>query len=246
MRQPGSYILTYHSLDASGSVISIPPSLFRRQIEFLAGSGKRVVRLADVQATPGAIALTFDDGFLNFFEHAFPVLCEFGLPATVFVVSGHCGGRNGWKSQPPGIPALELMNWSQLCEIGRHGITLGVHTVTHPHLNALSDPEIRQELRQCQADIQDRTGEPADILCYPYGDSSNAVRTAAGEYFRTACGTVPGCVRPESDPLDLPRIDMYYLRSAFWFRSLATWRAPGYVAARRALRTVRQIVRPSY
>jgi peptidoglycan/xylan/chitin deacetylase (PgdA/CDA1 family) len=215
-------------------------------MEHLAGSGSPIVPLSAVQGSPGRVALTFDDGFLNFFERAFPVLCEFRLPATVFVVSGHCGGKNDWPSQPPGIPALALMGWSQLREITRHGISLGVHTVSHPRLDAIPAADMMRELRECQAEVQQRTGEPADVLCYPYGASNTAVRSAAAECFRAACGTEPACVTPESDPMLLPRIDMYYLRNTFWFRSLGTWRGPGYIGARRAFRGLREaFLRPS-
>ena len=46
------------------------------------------------------LALTFDDGFANFAEHAVPVLQRLSFPATVFVVSGHCGRLNDWPGQP--------------------------------------------------------------------------------------------------------------------------------------------------
>ena len=87
-----SAILTYHSLDESGSVISMPPALFRAQMECLAESPSKVVPLAEICDRPGAVAITFDDGFANFAEYAAPVLERLSLPATVFVVSGFCGG----------------------------------------------------------------------------------------------------------------------------------------------------------
>src|SRR6202043_11676 len=94
-----SAILTYHSLDDSGSVISVPPALFRRQMDFLAASGIPVVPLNEVMKRPGSVAITFDDGFRNFADHAVPVLERHRLPATVFVVSRYCGLTNDWPSQ---------------------------------------------------------------------------------------------------------------------------------------------------
>ena len=67
-------ILTYHSIDDSGSVISVSPAQFRRHMQILTEKRIRVVPLRDVQATPGAVALTFDDGYRNLVEHAAPVL----------------------------------------------------------------------------------------------------------------------------------------------------------------------------
>ncbi len=136
-----SCILTYHSLDTSGSILSISPDLFQTQMAWLARSGMPVVSLAEVQATPHAVALTFDDGFRNFFEHALPVLERYRFPATVFVVSGFCGGRNDWPTQPrnAGIPILELMDWSEVQQAAQAGISIGCHTVNHPRLPLLPE-----------------------------------------------------------------------------------------------------------
>src|SRR5215472_13250041 len=115
MTLPCSWILTYHSLDTSGSVISLDPKLFRDQMEWLRGTGIEVVPLERVKERPGAVAITFDDGFRNFYEDAFPVLQDHRFPATVFIVTDFCGRQNNWPSQPasPPVPRLPLMNWSE-------------------------------------------------------------------------------------------------------------------------------------
>src|SRR5689334_22059807 len=116
MKPARSCILTYHSLDRSGSVISIQPEVFSRQMAFLAESGTPVVPVSAVRKTTCAVAITFVDGFRNFYEAAFPVLRRYGFAATVFVVSGYCGKRNDWPTQPrnSGIPTLDLMAWNQV------------------------------------------------------------------------------------------------------------------------------------
>src|SRR5512138_3597748 len=106
-----SIILTYHSLDDSGSVISIAPRLFREQMKSLQTSGLPVVSLEQVRTAPGSVALTFDDGYRNFLDCALPVLAEAGFPATVFAVTGFCGLVPGWSGQRASVPALPLMSW---------------------------------------------------------------------------------------------------------------------------------------
>jgi peptidoglycan/xylan/chitin deacetylase (PgdA/CDA1 family) len=226
-------ILTYHSLDDTGSVISISPGLFRAQMEWLAASQARVVPLAEIRSTPGAVALTFDDGFHNFYEHALPVLVEHRFPATVFVVSGHCGASNRWLQTVGGVPRLELMTWSELEAAAAAGVTLGSHTATHPHLSRLEATALERELVSSRAAIEDRTGRLVDTFAYPYGDVNKQVRHAVGRHFRLACGTSLAYVSPDSDVLELPRVDVYYVRSQRWFEALGQVGGAVYITARR-------------
>jgi peptidoglycan/xylan/chitin deacetylase (PgdA/CDA1 family) len=242
MNPARSCILTYHSLDSSGSVISIRPEVFREQIRFLADSGVAVAPLRSVRQTPGAVALTFDDGFQNFIRHAFPVLQQYRFPATVFVVSEYCGRRNDWPTQPrnTGIPTAELMQWSEVEEISRAGIDIGAHTATHPRMGQLSAAEIDHELSASRAAIENRIGRPVGAFAYPYGESTPAVRSAVQRRFDLACGTRLGYLSSASDPIDLPRIDMYYLQKRLWFEAFRSTRGSAYLAARCVLRRLRQ------
>lgn len=236
-----SCILTYHSLDTSGSVISIAPGVFQEQMACLAETGVPVVSLERVRETPGSVALTFDDGFRNFFHCAFPVLQRYGFPATVFAVSNFCGGRNDWPSQPrnTGIPMLELMGWNELRQVADAGITVGCHTATHPRLSLLSDAQLEDELLSSRTAIEDRIGTVADTFAYPYGDFDPRVRQAVSRHFRLACGTKLGFLTASSEPWDLQRLDIYYLRERFWFRGLGKAYGLAYLTARGLVRSLR-------
>lgn len=239
MKQP--CVLTYHSLDTSGSVISVHPDTFRDQIEFLVRKSIPVVPLEQVRSRPGAVAITFDDGFQNFYDRAFPVLSRYKLPATVFIVTGYCGRSNNWPTQAKtGIPILPLMHWRQLREIASAGITLGAHSVTHPHLDQLSLAQVESELDQCRQELEQQTGKAVTTAAYPYGDSNEMVRECAGRRFSVSCGTRFAPVSDTADVTDLPRLDAYYFRSRVWFESLWSWRGSGYVMTRGLLRDVRQ------
>jgi len=237
-----SAILTYHSLDKSGSVISVAPEVFRRQMESLARSGTPVVPLALIRETPGAVALTFDDGFRNFFENALPVLAGHRFPATVFVVSGHCGGRNNWPGQSNGIPILELMGWSQLAEAARHSVELGGHTASHPRLTELSDARVREELRVCRSEIEQHAGCAVRHFAYPYGSCDGRVRELVAEQYQLACGTALDYAGGRSDIFELPRLDTYYLRAQRWFGAIHSAEGRLYLTGRRWLRRVRERV----
>ncbi len=240
MSSAESAILTYHSLDESGSVISVSPGLFRRQMESLARRGIPVVPLAGLLRGRGAFAITFDDGFLNFAEHGLPVLARLGFPATVFVVSGHCGGRNDWPSRVRGrVPNLELMGWPELRELPKAGIEVGAHGVRHEDLTRLPADAAEREMDDCRREIEDRLGVQADSFAYPFGSSNPRVRDLARRHFRIACGTELRFTAAGDDPLWLPRIDAYYLRSWDSLEPLATARGRMYIAGRGLLRGVR-------
>lgn len=241
MKPQCSWILTYHSLDTSGSVISLDPTIFRQHMTALHELGTKVVPLEQIRENPGAVAITFDDGFRNFCEHALPALKEFGFPATVFVVTSFCGGRNDWPSQPvkPSVPVLPLMTWSELREITASGISLGSHSATHPRMASLSEEQLEEELRISRAQLEDRTGERVATFAYPYGESTLRVQEAVRRNYRVACGTKLAHVSSDSDVSDLPRLDTYYFRDHAWFRRIGNQYGEAYISTRRWLRELR-------
>jgi peptidoglycan/xylan/chitin deacetylase (PgdA/CDA1 family) len=234
-----SAILTYHSLENSGSVISTTPEIFRSQIESLAESGIPVVSLDELLSRPGAVAITFDDGYRNLVECAFPVLERFGVPATVFVVSRYCGLLNGWPSQTPGVvPELPLMSWEELAAAPRC-ITFGAHTATHPRLPVLTPAECDREMSECREEIEQRLARPVRWLAYPYGSCSAGVCSSAARHFELAVGTSLRFVSPAASRMNLPRLDMYYFRDKSSLSRLFSPATRGYVELRNAAREAR-------
>src|SRR6185295_7569616 len=102
-------ILTFHSIDDSGSVVSYPPATFARLLEALAEARLPVCDLDTLLSpdTPRGVALTFDDGMRSLHEHALPVLREHRVPSHLFLATGAVGGSNRWATQPAGIPEFE-------------------------------------------------------------------------------------------------------------------------------------------
>ena len=234
-----SAILTYHSLDNFGSVISISPALFRRHMELLAQSGIPVVPLDEALGRSGAVALTFDDGYANFAEHAVPVLEHFDFPATVFVVADYAGRTSDWPSLPYAkAPPLPLLGWGELAALPP-AISVGAHSRTHPDLTRLPAGRCEEELRGSRERLQQRLGRPVRWFAYPYGTSSPAVRTMAQRHFELAVGSSLRFLHPGADRMDLPRIETYYLRGAFPLEKLFTAGGRVYIAFRRLLRDLR-------
>ena len=228
-------ILTYHSVDDSGSVISVRRENFLDQMQALAGA--KVVRLSELLSVPGpAVALTFDDGFRNFAEVAAPILSRHGFPATIFLVTDHCGGYNDWPSGALEVPRLPLMDWATIQEMSRGGFEFGSHSATHPDLARLDEDTARHEILSSKQRIEDVTGRAVKAFAYPYGSMTTATRNIVAENFDLGCSTRMGWVSAASDAAALERIDVYYLSHSYLWQRLFGTPARWYLGLRGALR----------
>ena len=235
-------ILTYHSIDDSGSPISLTRAVFERHVKWLRTGRVRVTSIRELLTLPDdddAVALTFDDGFRNFATDAMPILEA--LPATLFVVIDHVGRTNAWRGRStPGIPTLPLLGWSELSALQQKGVVLGAHTRTHADLSTLDAAVVEDELAGSAERLRQETGATPDGFAYPYGRISPTAVAAAGRTFQWACTTRLQSLRTAEALLTLPRLDMYYFQRP---GLLESWGRPtfhAYVACRRLLRRGRQ------
>ena len=234
-------ILTYHSLDSSGSPVSVDPAVWREQAAWLATGPVPVVPLEGLAVRSSdvdAIALTFDDGFDNFASVAWPELRERRLPATLFVVADHVGRTNEWGTET-GIPKLSLLGWDELGRLADEGVSLGSHSRTHPDLARLDTSRLEDEVAGSFERIHRETGVRPEAFAYPFGHHGPEVADAVRRVYRSACTTELRFVEPFDPPHLLPRIDMYYCRRP---GRLESWGATGFrrhIAVRHLLRRLR-------
>ena len=242
-------ILTYHSIDDSGSFVSVSAETFRSQMRSLFERGIQTTFPADLLSNQGldpkhpAAALTFDDGFDNFYTEAFPILSEFNMRATVFLVPGRCGKAGDWARQPEDHRSRELMSWSRIAELHAAGVELGAHTMTHPMLTSLPPDQAQAEILDSKREIEDRLGSPVRSFAYPYGDESASLRQIVRRNFDVGCSTRMGYLKPGALPESVERLDVYYLRNLFWFGRLFRGFTNAYLGMRGLLRSVKQKAR---
>lgn len=247
MRVP---ILTYHSIDDSGSVISTAPRIFRNQMRFLSDTGYRAIPVRELVATIQAkgplpektVVLTFDDGFRNFYTEAFPVLAEFGFRATVFVVTDFCGGHNDWPGNPAELPRSELLSWEEIKELDEAGFEFGSHTRTHADLVKLSQEQVADELAGSRSAIQHQLGRDVTSFAFPFGRSNQLVRRRAMHEYTAACSTDLGMVDSLSDLSSLKRVDAYYLGNRRIFERFSSGAFVNYLRVRQSMRSVRSLL----
>lgn len=241
-------ILTFHSIDVSGSVISVSPADFTAHINTLALEGwqscavSQVLRWRQAGDLPRrTVAITFDDGYRSVYEAALPVLRDHGFTATVFVTAGRCGSDNRWLGQPAQIPTWPMLSWDEVRALSREGWEIGAHGITHRPLTSVDSDEAMQEIKASRQILSERAGSDVLSFAYPYGAHDEAVRALVRQVYHGACGTRMDYVRANSDPFSLPRIDAYYLGRWLSPTRLETPRGRLYVMLRRVGRRIRRL-----
>lgn len=222
-------ILTYHSIDASASPISVSEAVFAEHVRWFASGGVRVVPLEEISAggdEGDKVAITFDDGFENFGTVAAPRLAEHGIPATVFVVSEHVGRENDWGiGDISGIPRLPLLDWESLGALAEGRTEVGAHTRRHPALAGIGGAALEDEIAGCVERIRAELGRTPQSFAYPYGSIDAAAVTKVRGSFVRACTTELRELHRDDDASLLPRIDMYYFRAP---GQLEMWGRPSF------------------
>jgi peptidoglycan/xylan/chitin deacetylase (PgdA/CDA1 family) len=215
-------ILMYHSVaDEDESAlhpyywIATTPARFLQQMMWLHEQGYRTASLAaaveQLQAggttVEKTVVITFDDGYRNFCQHAFPALERFGFTATMFLPTASIG------DQPQVFNRRECMTWGEVRDLQKRGISFGSHTVTHPQLHALEPDRVREEILLSRRTIEDETGCAVDSFGYPYAFPQTdrpfktmlrAILQESG--YRYGVCTQIGRAGMASDPLFLERL----------------------------------------
>lgn len=237
--------LTYHSIDDSGSPISVPPRALEEHLRWFASGRVRVLSLdelvAETDEDGDAVAVTFDDAFLNAHAPAARLL-DRGLPVTLFVVPAHVGRTNAWGGRDePGIPTLPLMGWDDLARLAEAGAEIASHTLSHARLTEVSPDRVDEELAGGLDGIASKLGVRSRHLAYPYGAVNDDVAARAAARHGWAHTTSFRALAPGDDPLRLPRLDMYYFREPGALERWGTTRFAARVAGIRARRAIRAV-----
>ena len=205
-------VLCYHSIHPSKVFASATPVVFARHLDWIANNCN-VVPLERIQGVTAfaqngvrpVVALTFDDGYADNYEFAFPLLQSRRLPATFFLTAGllekdaevlarlQTLRRGSYEDVRP-------LEWAQVRAMHAAGMEIGAHTYSHPNLAVLSRQRARDELWRSKQIIEERLGEQVRSMAYPFGkpgrhftgETATLVEEAGYEY---ACaGAVPSRV----------------------------------------------------
>ena len=198
-------ILVYHHVvpGHSPGLLFVTPEGFEQQLKYLRDNGYRSVSFDDLAdcLEYGAplperpVIFSFDDGWENQFQYAFPLLEKYGFSATFYVVTSYLDHQN-------------FMTVNQLKTMLAAGMVIGSHSRTHPALPSLGNgPRLKDEIFASKTWLEEQLGVAIDTFAYPYGSYTAAVAAvvkAAG--YRTA-RTVDAGTHTAADNLEtLPAV----------------------------------------
>lgn len=171
-------ILMYHSISETSEDgihpyfrINTSPAIFAKHMRFLYENKYNIIPLNTIKtkieseenADNKYVSITFDDGYRDFYIHAFPILRKFDFSATVFLPTAFIDNKETSLKE-----LKEHLSWNEIQELDRKEISFGSHTVNHPQLKFLNREAIEYEIRQSKKTIEDKLDKSVDLFSYPF------------------------------------------------------------------------------
>lgn len=165
-------IILYHRIDTSpiNSQYYVPPEKFDEEMKLLHDWGYTTITIelliksinegADLPPRP--ILITFDDGHLNNYTTAFPIMKKYGFTGVLYIVANYMG-------------ADQYMNADQIKEMASAGWEVGSHSVNHLDLTSLDPERQRYEVVDSRTILEEKLGVPILTIAYPFGISNSGI-----------------------------------------------------------------------
>ncbi|WP_253200460.1 polysaccharide deacetylase family protein [Clostridium sp. CF012] len=185
----GIPVLMYHAIGyEKGNTARIPKEKFKAQMKYLKDNGYSTLTLDEAYdffktnkpVPQKSVVLTFDDGYVDNFLEALPILKEFGFKATYFIITNVV-------DKSPGYMSLE-----QLKAMQANKMDIQSHTAKHEHLAKLSYEEQVKTLKESKAFLEKSLGKKVQYIAYPYGEYSKETLTAVKKAGYTMAFTTGG------------------------------------------------------
>lgn len=153
------------------------------------------------------VVITFDDGFLDFFTEAFPILADRGYTATVFLPTAFIEKAGTAKS------GKRFLSWSLVRELSALNISFGSHSVSHGQLAFMEADQVIEELQRSKEMIEEQTGKQIRSFSFPYafpehrrGFTTFLKTTLVDLGYLVAVTTCIGTATPDRDAFFLRRL----------------------------------------
>ena len=195
--------------------LEITPEFLRRTIETYRQQGHRFVSIDEAfdiiskgYTKHPFVCLTFDDGYQDNYDIAYPILKQMEVPFAVYVTTGFIDNRipiRWYRDEKLGINTefLKTLDVDPLC-------TIGAHTVSHPKLDNLSPQEQQKEIEQSLQELESLLGHPIHHFSYPHGAyNADTLKIVNDCNFISSLRAWGGSIRRGDVNLwELPRIEL--------------------------------------
>jgi len=190
--------------DALRRDLSVAPDEFEAQMQWLAENSYHTITLTDLYyylaiGTPlpqNPIILTFDDGYADHYENAFPILQKYGFIGTFFALAG-----------PADVASARYLTWDMIAEMSAAGQDVEVHGRDHIDMRRQPDDVLFFQIVGARQAVEAHTGRPAPFYAYPAGRyDANLLRFLTERDFWMAVTTQSGRVHTLDSALQLTRI----------------------------------------
>ena len=178
---------------------NIQMDIFKKHIGYIENSGytflmpKNLNEIFDKEKLKKKILLTIDDGYVSFYNYAWPYLKENKIPFLIFI-STEAIGKSGY------------MKWEQIKEIAKYDfVTIGNHSHSHDYLVNLSFDEFKEDIKKSIEIFKNNLGYNPIFFSYPFGEWDSNQKKFISEYFEFAFGQHSGVIDINKDKYELPR-----------------------------------------
>ncbi|PAQ02927.1 glycosyltransferase [Mesorhizobium mediterraneum] len=212
-------VLMYHSVSDDGPAalarFRLTPAAFASQMAWLRSNGFHAIGseqleefIANRRPFVGRpVLITFDDGFQNFADHAWPTLRTNDLTAEVFLVTDLVGESAEWDAYTG--PPTQLMDAGTVRRLSAEGAFFGSHLATHRAIDGLSSSVLAAELLRSRMFIERWTGRPTTAFAAPFSVTDRRLGRLAKECgYQIGFAGRHGPAGLDCDPIDLPRIEI--------------------------------------
>lgn len=199
----GVPVLYYHSVHSSSdNEVTITPENLKKQLKYIKDQGYITLTMNELKdyllnnshIPEKSILITFDDGYMNNYYNAFPILKDLDMVATIFCITSNLDGSY-------------YLSKEAIIEMSNYGLDFESHTITHSHLDKLNYSDQLKELQDSKKTLESITGKESYAIAYPFGDfNTDTIEAAKNSGYLLGFTTNRGFSDRNDSPLKLDRI----------------------------------------
>lgn len=206
-------MLLYHRVGSEVDDYTVTTTRFEEDMKTLSWEGfntlsleqvKQRLQNADSPLPDKPIIITFDDGYLDNYIKAFPILKKYGMKASFYIITSMIGTE-------------DRLTADHILEMAAAGMDFGSHTVTHRFLAELSPEEVKVELTQSKAELEKLLGKSVDFIAYPGGTyNTDTLRIASEAGYTGGLSTHYGFAN-FALPFEIKRVPIFHYDRSIYY-----------------------------